>query len=170
MKIKFATIEKIIAIFQIIWGVLLFSLYLWTISVFIENRSFDGGFKWYLFNFHDEIILELLTISSGVLLLKNKRIGWIIAVVTICVSILEIIFALVNGCSKSHRYQEGNIYLCIFLLVVLSAFIYILYFLLSKYFLIKYKPNRNILILMILSTIVLFVDYLIIFLSHISWR
>ncbi len=132
------TIQKIIAIFFIIWGVgvLSYEIFAWY-KVFqiihISRNSFS--ILSFIKNYHPSFLAPLLTLVSGVMLLLINRIGWILGV---CVSIF-IPFGFLAYPSFYSRMDTTSFYI-IFSMCVLFLTVFIL--LISKPIRLTYFPNK----------------------------
>ncbi|HVX27223.1 MAG TPA: hypothetical protein VHB70_12820 [Parafilimonas sp.] len=134
-------IQKIIAIFFIIWGVGILSceVYNWYITFQIIHVSWDNfSLLTFLKNQHVYFLAPLLTFISGVLLLLRNRLGWIIGV---CISLFIpfgfFIYPAFN--IQINKTDTASIYI---ILITCILFLIIFILLISKPIRLNYFPNK----------------------------
>lgn len=130
MPKKFAYAEKLIALFQIAFGLiclyaLIYGLYVFIDFARINNRiSFKEISIYEIFkNYHLEIILNMVFILGGLLLFLQKKLGWHL---TLIATILGLIFSLINIYKFIFIFQNSEknktaIILMIFSLIIISV-------------------------------------------------
>ncbi|KAB5483112.1 MULTISPECIES: hypothetical protein [Flagellimonas] len=139
--------EKVISGFQIIFGITTISFLLWslnlTITIIFENSDYtwnDVSFYKLFKNHYFFTFLGILSISSGILLLKNKKIGWILSVST---WLLYGFGTLINIFKKNdeNEYIFASNSDFIILGIIIVTFLILALCLTLKPFRTKYKPN-----------------------------
>jgi hypothetical protein len=160
--------EKIISGFQIIFGIAGISFVVWslnlTITTIFEHSDYtwnDVSFYKLLKNHYFFIFTGALCLSSGILLLKNKKIGWILSVVTWLLYALGTLINLLAKNDENEYLFESNLEFILVGLVITSFFILALCLTL-KPFRTKYKANLNSWILIGLLTLIFTISKLLI--------
>lgn len=156
--------EKITGILQIIFGLVLIYILIWAINIKL-NQVFkitgsDISFFKIFYTHHYNFILSLLGIVSGVLLIRNNKIGWILSISTWFSYSIGTIFTtwkIALGNSNFEIYS-GH-YIIYGLMIIIFLIMGIL--LISKEFRKKYSPNRKSWVLLILITAFFILDRLI---------
>jgi hypothetical protein len=139
--------EKVISGFQIIFGIVVISFLLLTLDSIISTLLEHSDYTWKDVSFYKLIknhyfftFLGILSISSGILLLKNKKIGWILSVST---WLLYGLGTLINIFKKNHEnksiLESNSDYITIGIFIV--AFFILALCLTLKPFRTKYKAN-----------------------------
>lgn len=176
MKKSFTYSEKAIGTFLIVVGAVFLYVNLYTIIIFIEFSQKFSHFTWkdisilkLIRTYHFEILLDTLMITSGLLILLNKKSGWILALTTsavtvfLCIKNLVSLFGtpLMTGVNKTELLLLNSILLLVFLLI--------LFFLLSKTLRIKYHPTKKTLWIIVMVVAVLLIDKIFLIQSNKSF-
>jgi hypothetical protein len=142
-------IEKSLSILSIVFGIFVILLVFYTWEV-ILSRYFDTGlitwdnlsfFKVFK-NTHFFMFLGILGLISGILLLKNKRSGWISNLASWISYAVGIIIVYWKGNQSGKLLVESQTHFAIILSIV---FVFLIFasLLLSKSIRLKYKPTSN---------------------------
>tara|TARA_R100001369_G_scaffold73411_3_gene101962 strand:- start:97 stop:606 length:510 start_codon:yes stop_codon:yes gene_type:complete len=160
--------EKVISVFQIIFGIAIISLVLWsvntTITIIFEHSDYtwrDVSFYKLVKNNHFYILSSLLCISSGILLLKNKKIGWVLSVTTWLVYGLGTLLNTLKKNDKNESVIQSNSDSIIVGIFVVS-FLTIAMCLTFKPFRTKYEPNLYSWLIIGLITLIFIAEKLLI--------
>ena len=160
MKINRSISEKVIGIALIIWScTILYFTFTGLKQLFeISNLSWEeiSIFK-VIKNYRFQIFIPILSIISGVLLIMNKRIGWIGSVVMSFVYGLGII---IYSCKTYNA--EITISNLILPIVISLLFLVLGLVLLNNVFREKYRPSKYTWIIMALTIALLCVDHIFI--------
>jgi len=156
MTKKWKIIEKIIEIIQMIFGGLLIFLFFRNII----NLMFTGGYsilralELNLPRGHNGILLGTFFLISGILIILNKKTGWIGNIIAwLAFSIIMILFF-----ASDLDYELIDlIYLSILILIIISF----LFILMRKPFLKKYKPSWLSYIFILIITSIIIADRLV---------
>jgi hypothetical protein len=157
--------EKSIGVFQIIWGSLTLGLTIWSTKLLFDIGFEHLDYSWedisiskVIKNYHYQILLPLLTIFAGVLLILNKRIGWLTGVLT---SALYGISMISSPWTIENKEMENETLIYIFAGLVSLIFIAITGLLLTKQIRIKYNPTKKTWLIIGLLFILLLLDKLL---------
>ncbi len=158
--------EKTISVLQIIWGGLMLSLTIWSAKLLIDFGVEHLELTWenislpkILKNYHFRLLLSLLTIFGGLTLMINKRIGWILSVVT------SLLYGITTILAFQKVKMDTSFKLDIYdLLAGLIAILFFTIFglLLTRQFRNKYKPTNKTWWIIVGLVILLLVDRLLI--------
>ena len=113
-----------------------------------------------MITYHHQILKGLLGILSGFLLLRNKRIGWIMSIATCLIYGIETIMIIFIKKSEEIKIFESESYL-IFAGLIAILFLSLTITLTNKQFRIKYSPNRKSWIAVGIITLIFMTDLLI---------
>jgi len=159
--------EKITGVLQIIFGLVLIYILIWGLNIklnqFYKITEITGSdisiFKIFYTN-HYNLILSLLGIVSGVLLIRNNKIGWILSITTWFSYCIGTILTTRKIALKNSNFEifsgQYNIYGLMIIIFLIMGIL-----LISKEFRKKYSPNYKSWALLILSTAFFILDRLI---------
>lgn len=160
--------EKTISWIQIIFGIATISFVLWTLNLTVSTILDHSDYTWNdvsfykLFKNHYFIILSgFLCISSGVLLLKNKKTGWILSVITWLLYGLGTLINLLTKNDENEYFFESNSDFII-IGIILALFFTLALSLTLKPFRTKYKANLNSWFIIGLITLIFVISKLLI--------
>ena len=143
------TYEKIIAGFLIILGVLVLTIIILAINLKVQSiigqpeySINDISFYKLIKTYYHQILTAILGISSGFMLLRTSRIGWIMSVSTFLIYGIGTIVNILLKKYEGVRISELNSEL-FFVLLIAFLFLTLAISLTNKQFRIKYLPNRK---------------------------
>jgi len=149
MKNSWTKFEILVGLLQIVLGIIMVSLAIWLISNNVQLLFKHSGSTWddislltITKNYHSPILLGSLPIVSGILLLRNKLIGWITSLTTwLIYGITIIILILKDIVNETGTLNPKSDYI---ILGIISSLCFILTLLMSaKYFRLKYSPTNK---------------------------
>ncbi len=162
MKINRKIAEQIIGFMLIAWSCV--TLYITTISFKYILESLNLSWEEIsifnvIKNYHFQFIIPVLTITSVVLLILNKRIGWVGSTVMSFVYGLWVLIVLLRNLFVDGIYEtEVSNSVLIITSLITTFFLILGVALLHKVFREKYQPTKKTWLAMTLTIIVLSVD------------
>jgi len=139
--------EKVIGGFQIIWGICILILSIWSVKILLDSQLIHLGYNWkdlsaikIIRDYHYQFLLPLLTIFSGLALLFAKKSGWLLGIVTSALSGISMILVLTK---IEARDLENEILLYTATGLLVLIFTIMLGLLLSKPIRSKYNPSKK---------------------------
>lgn len=164
MSKNYTIFEKVISVILIIWGgIILYELsgnmitmYRGGVRLEIVRPGLPAAFK-VLLHFGVPLIVSIAAIISGILLLFNKKTGWVIAIIVLLTEALFPVLFLILYKVKPVTPYETDVNLVLFGAIWCLIFATMLSLLLLKPFRLKYSPNSAIyLIIIVVTGLVLF--------------
>ena len=157
-----ALFEKTISRFEIIFGVFIISMVIWAlnlqISTILEHSDYtrnDISFYKLIKKQYSVLFLGFLSFSSGILLLKNIKFGWILSVTTWW------LFTIGNSINLStNKYQNKSNFEYLIFVFITIIYLILTLCLTSKHFRTKYKANLNSWIIFWIITLVFIIEKL----------
>ena len=157
MTKKGIILKKIISVFLILWGT---TALIWSIFIFKEHSelyekiyrkieatpSVFSAIKIY----HLTFIIPLFNVFSGIVLLQNKKIGWILAILSSVLNCINAIRAIIDSPSDFGANLKWGAITAIFLTISIM--------LVTKPILSIYKPTKTTW-LTIIFIVLLFLSY-----------
>ena len=147
MNKNWTLFEKIISGFQIIFGIATISFLLWSlnsrITTIFELSDYtwnDISYRKLIKNHYFFTSLGTLSVVSGILLLKSKKVGWILSVSNWLLYGLGILINSINRYYSNESIIESNSDYIIIGIAIIS-FLILALCLTLKPFRTKYKPN-----------------------------
>ena len=156
MTKKWKIAEKIIGSIQILFGSLSIFFFVKNIRemIYLGGYSTIRAIELHFPKGHNGILLGIFSLTSGILITLNKRVGWVGSITTwLTLIILIIIFSITD---TDFELTE-IIYLIIIILVIISF----PFLLTRKPFLNKYKPDWSEYILILIMTCAFIIDMLV---------
>lgn len=158
-------IEKVIGIFQIVWGTLVLVIIISSFKQFfdISFERFDNYWEYISIpkvvkNYHYLILLPLMTIFAGLTLILKKKIGWLMGIVTSATYGISIVLL-----PWTIDKEIGNITLIyVFTGLISLVFITIFGLLMTKQIREKYNPTKKNWVIMSILFALLILDRLFI--------
>ncbi len=164
MNKTYNVIEKVISVILVLFGIFILwlSLDLLLDKLDIVVRSNDNSYSGlshyyygYLRDFHLVVIFALLSIISGILLLKSKKNGWLLSVIVFIGFPISIL--LRNWLNpESDFHNPGNSTIITIGVTVLVLFVGVLHF--AKPFKIRYRVNSTDVFYILLSIGLIIID------------
>jgi len=155
--------EKTIGTIQILWGAVGLVLTIWGFKQFFDVVVAEHNLSWenisiikLIGNHHYLFILPLLTMFAGVTLLLNKRIGWIMSIVTSLLFATAPIFNWPTMPSNELYINDKTDWFLLSLFPV--VFLTIFGLLLTNHFRKKYNPTRMSWLIILGLLIILLID------------
>jgi predicted neutral ceramidase superfamily lipid hydrolase len=159
--------EKIIAVLLIVFAcvkiyALSFSMY-WTFDIAFNQAHLtwkEISLTKVVSNYHLETILSLATLVGAILLLCNKKPGWILTAAISIIGLVQFIIMLVKF--KGDKHQLGNdLWLYLLPGILIAVYLTFLILLLQKPFRIKYAMTRKSWLTILLLVLIYFTDSII---------
>lgn len=162
MRRKWFITEKIISVALVIGGSLLFystSIGLFNLISILHSKDFSvvTTFK----SFHIVFFLSLMTIFGGVFLFFNKRISWLISLITL---ILNGFIYLIPPNRHTHIFSSKHLDIILIRLLMTITCLTVFVILFQKPFLAKYNPTKKTWLTIALISFAIVFDRTLIFL------
>jgi hypothetical protein len=164
MSKNYNIFEKVISIILIIWGGItlyeltdsMINMYSGGVRLEIVRPGLTTVFK-VLLHFYASLIVSIASIISGILLLSNKKTGWIIAIIVLLTEALyPVLFILLHKVNPTTPY-ETDVNLILYGAIWCLIFATQLSLLLLKPFRLKYSPtSATYLFIIVVTGLVLF--------------
>jgi hypothetical protein len=163
MTKRFTILEKIIASIFILSGVLMFYTS-WDYFVYLLNwtkeymplKKYEISYYKVFKNYHLSFLLPLASIFAGILLLLSKKAGWVISVIVLLINCDTGIYLLYKmGCLKAPDTTSLVIVITMLVIIVLLLIVLML-----KPFRLKYKPTKQIFLIVAITTGIIILDRL----------
>jgi uncharacterized membrane protein (UPF0136 family) len=124
MNRNFRIVEKLISIALILWGCMILYFAYSRLSISLETVFKYRHAAWsdissvkIFENYYFEIILSLLALVGGLFLILNKKIGWIVSLITTTLNGLLLLFALIK-LPSSNKDTSGLMLARIFVIIL----------------------------------------------------
>ena len=145
MNSNYRLIEKTIGISLIISGILIISIIFWSlktqISIVFKNSTFsfnDISILKISFKYHRAFFLGIIGMFSGISLLKNSFLGWILGLTFWSCNIINL--CRIPLIHHDPDYTDSEFVLFIVVLMILLTMLILM---LHKYFMTKYSPQKK---------------------------
>jgi len=164
MSNRYSIIEKVISFILITWGgIILYeltgsmiSMYRGGVRLEIVRPGLNAVFR-VLFHFGVPLIVCIASIISGILLLSNKKTGWIIAIIVLLTETLYPVSFILLHIVKPTTPYKTDVKLILFGAIWSLIFAIMLILLLLKPFRLKYSPSSaTYLVIIVVTGLLLF--------------
>lgn len=145
MNKYFKNKEMIIGLFLIICGVIIIGINAWVINITLSNFKeipvFDNiSIPKYVFSYYHQFLKGLLSILSGILLLRKKRIGWVLSITTCVIIAVDTLILLLN---ENHNEIDNSNDSIFYGSMIILLFMGLAAFLINNQFRKKYLPKKQ---------------------------
>lgn len=139
--------EKAIAIYLILWGILMIALTIWSINEGLSLAFEHFNYTWddisilkIIKNYHHLFVPGLMGIFSGITLLLHKKSGWMAGFLCSTTVSIHILISFIT-IEKQNLLESPAPFIVMGIIFLLSAIVFTL--LNSKAIISKYKPTKS---------------------------